>query len=82
MIDLSDGLQFPELFEIAKALNVSTLLSPDLHNELTDGVAALLVLTSMLQGVPWLAKLIPGNIGDRLDGATKALQLVQGLLAA
>jgi len=81
-IDLSDGLQFSELLEIAKALNVSKLLSPQLHLELDNGANAMLSILSSLQQIPWLLNFLPGNIGGQIDGAVKALQLVKGLLEA
>lgn len=81
-IELGDGLQFGELLEIAKALNVTKLLSPDLHRELLDGTNSMLSIASTLQGIPWVLGLLPGNIGGQLEGAVKALQLVKGLLEA
>lgn len=82
MIELGDGLQFPELLEIAKALNVTKLLSPDLHQELQGGVDAMLSILSTLQGVPWLLQFLPGNLGSQIGSAVKALQLMKGLLEA
>lgn len=82
MINLDDGLDFDEVLQIAKALSVTKLLSPDLHRQLLDGTNSLLSIMSALQGVPWLLGLLPGNIGGQLDGGVKALQLVKGLLEA
>ena len=81
-IELGDGLQFGELLEIAKRLNVTGLLSPELHQELSNGVNSMLAITSSLQGIPFILQFLPGNIGGQLDGAVKALQLVKGLLDA
>jgi hypothetical protein len=83
MIDLRNGLQFSELLEIAKYLNVTKLLSPDLHKQLLDGTNSLLAMTSALQNIPpWLLNFIPGNIGGQVDGGIKALQLVKSLMEA
>lgn len=81
-IDLSNGLQFDELLEIARRLKVDRLLDPALQKQLDDGVNALLTVTTALQAIPWLLNFLPGNMGAQLDGAIKALQLVKGLLEA
>ena len=81
-IELGDGLQFGELLEIAKRLNVTGLLSPELHQELSNGVDSMLAITSALQSIPFILQFLPGGIGGQLDGAVKALQLVKGLLDA
>lgn len=82
-IDLSDGLQFPELLEIMRRLKVDNLLSPQLHDELDNGVNSLLAITTALQNpaVSWLLNFLPG-VSGQLDGGIKALQLVKGLLEA
>ena len=79
-IELGDGLQFPELLEVFRALNVTKLIDPGVRAELDDGVNAMLSLASKLQGVPWLLGIL--QIDSQLDGAVKALQLVKGLLEA
>lgn len=81
-IELGDGLQFPEVLEIAKAVNVTKLLDPGLRAELLTGVDSLLNITSSLQQIPWLVGVLPGNIGGQLDGAVKGLRLMKGLLEA
>lgn len=81
-IELGDGLQFGELLEIAKALNVTKLLSPDLHKELLDGANSMLAITTALQQIPFVLQLLPGDLGGQLEGAVKAIQLVKGLLEA
>lgn len=81
-IELGDGLQFPELLEIMKAVNVARLLAPELHQELLDGANALLNITSGLRAMPWLVAILPGGIGGQLDGAAKGLELMKGLLEA
>lgn len=81
-IELGDGLNFDEVLQIARALNVTKLLSPELHQELLDGVNSMLSITSALQGVPWLLAFLPGGIGGQIDGAVKALTLAKGLLEA
>jgi hypothetical protein len=81
-IELGDGLQFDEVLQIAKWLDVRKLLAPELRDELTTGVNSMLAITASLQQIPWLLGLIPGNIGSQIDGAVKALRLVQGLLEA
>lgn len=82
-IDLSDGLQFPELLEIMRRLRVDNLLAPDLHKELLDGTNSLLAIMSALQspGLGWLLNFLPG-VSGQLDGGVKALQLMKGLLEA
>jgi hypothetical protein len=82
-IDLSDGLDFGEVMQIMKWLNVTKLLKPDLHKQLLDGTNSLLAITSALQNLPpWLLNFFPGNIGADIAGGVKALQLVKGLLDA
>lgn len=81
-IELGDGLNFDEVLQIARALNVTKLLSPDLHRQLLDGANSMLSITGSLQSVPWLLNFLPGNISGQLDGAQKALALVKGLLEA
>jgi len=82
MIELGDGLQFGELLEIARRLNVTGLLAPELHQELSAGVDSLLAITTALQGIPWILQFLPGNLGGQLDGAGKALALAKNLLDA
>ena len=82
MINLDDGLDFDEVLQIAKALNVTKLLNPDLHGQLSAGVDSLLSIMTALQGIPFILNLLPGNLGGQLDGAIKALQLMKSLLAA
>lgn len=82
MIDLENGLQFDEVLQIAKAVNVAKLLDPQLRSELLNGTNSMLAILSSLQAMPWLIGLIPGNIGGHLQGAVRALQLTKGLLEA
>jgi len=82
MINLDDGLDFDEVLQIARALRVTRLLKPELHQQLLDGTNSLLSITTSLQAIPWLLGLIPGNIGAQLDGGVRALKLVKALLEA
>lgn len=86
-INWRDGLQFPEVLELAKAINIDSLLSQELHDELSAGADAGISVLSALQRVPWLFGLLGtvmpgGDIGGQIDKMLKLCQLGKALLEA
>lgn len=81
-VDWGNGLQFDELLEIAKALNVNSLIDPGLRNDLLQGSDALLMVLNALKQIPFVLQFLPGDLGGKLDGAIHTAELMKALLEA
>jgi hypothetical protein len=81
VIDLSDGLDFDEVFQIAQWININRMLKPELHDRLLKGVNSGLSVASTLHSpqLGWLLAFLPG-VGGNLGNVIDLLKLAKALL--
>lgn len=82
MINLDDGLDFDEVLQIARWMNITRMLKPELHERLLTGVNSGLSVATTLQSpqLGWLLGFLPGNIGGQLSNIVDLMQLSKALL--